>query len=239
MNYRKTYAARIDELNYRIETAFGYRFGEFDKLLKTPDTFEEYDEFRFAYDFDNDTLKTPNKPIAQQYMSSKEFESEPEARRNPPNRAEIEDDILEYLIFAYTDGINAVNEMLTSDVKVNEDKLFLSLEKKTAGKTCKERLDEHLANDDIEGVKRVAETEFHRVFNDALEDGGADAGAKTKRWETMEDDKVRDTHSFLQGVTIPFKDKFHTYDGDSALAPSGFEYAENNVNCRCYIELSY
>ena len=54
----------------------------------------------------------------------------------------------------------------------------------------------------------------------------------------MMDDKVRDTHSYLQSKKVPIGEEFFTYDGDSALYPGGFKSAENNVNCRCFLTYS-
>lgn len=51
----------------------------------------------------------------------------------------------------------------------------------------------------------------------------------------MEDDKVRDTHDYLEGMSVGIDEEFYTYDGDHALYPGGFENAQNNVNCRCFL----
>lgn len=60
-----------------------------------------------------------------------------------------------------------------------------------------------------------------------------------KTWQTQKDERVRDTHRFLQGVTIPTDQRFWTIDGDSALTPGGFLTAQNNVNCRCVLVYSW
>lgn len=54
-----------------------------------------------------------------------------------------------------------------------------------------------------------------------------------KVWATMEDERVRETHSFLDGVGVPLDTLFFTIDGDSARYPGDFTKAENNTNCRC------
>jgi hypothetical protein len=64
------------------------------------------------------------------------------------------------------------------------------------------------------------------------------AGAKSKTWVTMMDDRVRDTHDYLEGETVGIGEDFYTYDGDHASAPGLFELAENNVNCRCELLFS-
>lgn len=53
----------------------------------------------------------------------------------------------------------------------------------------------------------------------------------------MMDDRVRDTHSYLEGMEVPYNARFYTYDGDSAEAPGMFSLPENNINCRCVVEI--
>lgn len=89
-----------------------------------------------------------------------------------------------------------------------------------------------------EAITRIAETEMHRIANTAALDTAKYAGAKYKTWATMLDDKVRDTHDYLEGETVDIDDDFYTYDGDHASAPGLFELAENNVNCRCELLFS-
>ena len=88
-------------------------------------------------------------------------------------------------------------------------------------------------------VTRVLETESHRMYNSGGFDRATVCKAKYKSWVTMADEKVRDSHSYIEGEKIGINDKFYTYDGDSALMPGGFELAENNVNCRCWLSYSF
>jgi hypothetical protein len=53
----------------------------------------------------------------------------------------------------------------------------------------------------------------------------------------MQDDRVRDTHDYLEGMVVPFSSRFYTYDGDSADYPGGFTLPENNIGCRCVVEV--
>ena len=88
-------------------------------------------------------------------------------------------------------------------------------------------------------ILRVLETEGHRIYNEGGYDRAGDCGAKYKQWQTMADDKVRDSHAYISGEKIPINDLFYTYDGDSALTPGGFDLAENNANCRCWLSYSF
>ena len=56
-----------------------------------------------------------------------------------------------------------------------------------------------------------------------------------KVWATMEDERVRTTHEFLDGVGVPLDTLFFTIDGDSARYPGDFTKAENNCGCRCWL----
>lgn len=104
------------------------------------------------------------------------------------------------------------------------------------GKTFRDRVTEDTTPDDI---LRLIDTEAHRDYNTAVFDAATLSGKKgiRKRWYTMLDDRVRDTHQYLEGMTVGLNDRFYTYDGDSALFPGGFMLAQNNVNCRCIVLL--
>lgn len=173
----------------------------------------------------------------------------------------IIDEILEMLIMAYMYGNEAGNEMLygptelpngevkrTVDIDLDEmdDAIFRII----AGKDWQQRVSEYLddLNGTVDEIIRVVDTDMNRVYNDSVLNVGA--GAETvvageptrpvmKTWETMLDDKVRDTHEYLEGVTVPRDREFYTFDGDKAQYPGGFELPQNNINCRCRIVLSY
>ena len=87
-------------------------------------------------------------------------------------------------------------------------------------------------------LTRIADTEMHRIANTAALDTAKRAGARSKTWVTMADERVRDTHSYLESETVGIDEDFYTYDGDHASAPGLFELAENNVNCRCELLFS-
>jgi len=102
------------------------------------------------------------------------------------------------------------------------------------GKNWRDRLTDHLEKgDDVAPIMAMVESECERDANTGSLDKAWDSGLDlTKTWQTMLDDRVRETHDYLEGVTVGVHDKFYTFDGDSADAPGGFDLAENNVNCR-------
>ena len=53
----------------------------------------------------------------------------------------------------------------------------------------------------------------------------------------MLDDKVRDTHQYLEGIEVGLDDLFYSESGASAEYPGGFGDPEEDCNCRCYVTL--
>lgn len=104
------------------------------------------------------------------------------------------------------------------------------------GKTFRDRIREDSTPDE---VLRIIDTEAHRDYNTGVYDAAEESGVQgiRKRWYTMKDDRVREQHRYLEGMTVGLHDRFFTDDGDSALFPGGFSTPENNVNCRCFVIL--
>ena len=146
----------------------------------------------------------------------------------------VEDSLLDLLIMAYIFGTNDVSRSLKEEISPNVDKMYDSIGKAIAGETWKERIEKTSTKDEI---KRIFVSESHRVFSDGQWDS-AEGRATHKTWHTVEDEKVRDSHWYIDGLTVGLNDFFNTIDGDRALKPYGFDLAENNVNCRCFLEYS-
>lgn len=149
------------------------------------------------------------------------------------------------LILAYSSGVRStledLNETDLVDMTIDLtdiDNLKAALDFVVDGKTYKDRLSEYYNEGSDAEIQRVMETEYHRMFNTGGYDTAVREGAIYKEWVTVGDDKVRDTHRYLEGMRVPIDFPFVTYDGDSAMAPGGFTLAENNVNCRCITRYS-
>lgn len=156
---------------------------------------------------------------------------------------QIVDDVLSFLINAYALGIRNAGIMLDHKLSVNVDKMqdaiFLVIEEQTFA----DRVADHVGGNDLGGLKNLVESEYHRVYNAAVYDGGKDyvdniGFGVNKNWITVRDDKVRETHSYLEGQSVPLKEEFFTFDGDHAAYPGGFTKAENNAGCRCIVRLT-
>lgn len=135
---------------------------------------------------------------------------------------------------AYVFGTDDVSKSLNEEIKPNTDKMNESVYKKIEGKTWVERIGEATTQEELE---RIFVTESHRCFSDGQWDS-AKGRATHKTWVTREDERVRDTHWFIDGLTVGIDEYFYTLDGDRAMRPYGFELASNNINCRCYLEYS-
>lgn len=143
------------------------------------------------------------------------------------------------LIDAYIEGFSGAKYLFdNTDLSLKDYKMKAAIDKSYDGISIQERMREHYINGRVGEIKNLTESEFHRVYTTAQLNGAEELGAKTKRWVTVGDDKVRDTHAFLEGMEIPIEDYFHTFDGDRALAPGDFYLAENNANCRCILDFS-
>ena len=137
---------------------------------------------------------------------------------------------------AYIEGFASAEYMLQQEEDIEDDLLFFALEKEYDGESIYTKFDNYYEQNDAEKLKVLVESEFHRVYSQ----GGLDMAEATgrdvyKTWQTMQDDRVRETHDYLEGMTIPVKEKFKTLDMDEADAPGGFTLPENNVNCRCWL----
>lgn len=143
-------------------------------------------------------------------------------------------------------------------VRIDVDDMNKSVFKDIAGKDWEQRVSEYYDSDSgtIDDVIRVVDTDMNRIYNDSVLDVGEKANAGRiewtnedlpapdtkdrvmKTWQTVLDDRVRDQHSYLEGMTIPVGRRFYTYTGDSARYPGDFSDPNNNCNCRCAISLS-
>ena len=152
---------------------------------------------------------------------------------------DIIDEMLDLFLLAYAQGNSVTNANLSSDWMPTVDDVMKVIDAKVAGKTWRERAEEYFANGgSVDDLVRVAETETHRDANTAALDTAKKAGAKSKTWVTMMDDRVRETHDYLEGMTVSIDDDFYTYDGDHASAPGLFTLPQNNVSCRCELLFS-
>ena len=131
---------------------------------------------------------------------------------------DILDELLDLFLLAYATGNGVTNASLSSNWTPALDEVMETVDKKVAGKTWKERVEEYFANGgSVEDIVRIAETETHRDANEAALKTATKVGAKSKTWVTMLDDRVRFDHTELEGVTVPIDAYFYAADGSKAL----------------------
>lgn len=186
-----------------------------------------------------DELHNIRTKLSRHFVEETSWSGEPGKRRirSKQDVYDIIDMLLDLFLLAYANGVDSVNERFHTDIVPTAEELEATIYKKIDGATWVDRIwtwyEEGGTEDDI---MRIAETEAHRDGNTAADTTAKKAGASTKTWFTMLDDRVRDTHQYLESTTVGIDDDFYTYDGDHAAAPGLFEKAENNVNCRCEVE---
>ena len=145
------------------------------------------------------------------------------------------DVIEDWLLLAYADGKTDVEKQLGRDTEPPIEDIYDIIYANIGGKTIKQRTTEYFYLEDYEALYSALQNERQRIYNEAAFNAALKAGAKFKTWRTMEDELVRDTHDYIDRMTKPINEPFHTYDGDSAMYPMAFENASNNINCRCYL----
>jgi hypothetical protein len=154
---------------------------------------------------------------------------------------DIIDELLDLFLLAYANGATATNTELGTAVMPSVDAVDAAVYAPVAGETWRDRVMGYFdSGGTLYDIRRIAETDATRIYNQGAVDAvvANNATASTvKRWRTMGDEKVRDTHDYLEGMEVPFTSRFYTYDGDSADYPGGFSLPENNVNCRCVVEV--
>jgi hypothetical protein len=154
---------------------------------------------------------------------------------------DIIDELLDLFLLSYANGATATNTELGTAVMPSVDAVDAAVYAPVAGETWRDRVMGYYdSGGTLYDIRRIAETDATRIYNqgavDAVVANGLQ-GSTSKRWQTMEDDRVRDSHSYLQGMVVPFDADFYTYDGDHAPFPGMFELPENSINCRCVVEI--
>ena len=154
---------------------------------------------------------------------------------------DILDEMLDLFLLAYASGVTAANNDLGTDKVPDSISLNDALYAEIAGETWEQRVKKWTNEDGTPyDLARIAETEMTRIYNTAVLDTVKANGVESttgKRWNTMLDDRVRDTHNYLEAMVVPYDADFYTFDGDHARAPGLFTLPENNIGCRCTIEL--
>lgn len=168
--------------------------------------------------------------------------------------SELRDYFEEEYEIAYSEGIDGRIESEADEMDV-----YTSIYADVDGKTFAERVEEYvnelyaplmLVTDDESmeepsnklqnALDLIAESDGHRVRSEARQAAGEELASVgytvMKKWRTMLDEKVRYTHTELEGKTIPIDGWFETING-RAQHPGGFGVPEEDCRCRCVLEI--
>lgn len=124
------------------------------------------------------------------------------------------------------------------DTSPSYEQAVAAIEKSYDGVSIYDTMEGYVANSQLSEIERLLASEYHRVFNRGAMDAAKSNGRTRKTWLTVGDDKVRETHDYIDGTTIGIDAEFVTYDGDRAKYPGDFALAQNNANCRCWLAFS-
>ena len=148
------------------------------------------------------------------------------------------DEVKDLFEMDYMLGVWDASMQLGEIVDVVYEDIQKAVDKKIDGKDYKERIEEYFEDGTPYDIARVISTDAHRIYNEAVYEAAKTAGASTKTWNTMADERVRDTHAYLEGVTVPLDAEFYSFNGDSTYYPGQWGIAEEDINCRCWLTYS-
>lgn len=160
----------------------------------------------------------------------------PTKKEDPEAYEDILDEMFDLFLLAYATGNSVTNMNLDFDWEPTASDATGTVNKRIAGKTWRERVEEYFTDGGTaDDLIRIAETETHRDANTAALDTARKAGAKSKTWHCMMLPTSRDTHIYLDGVTVPIDGEFYSFKGGSTQFPGQWGIAEEDVNCLCWL----
>jgi len=90
---------------------------------------------------------------------------------------------------------------------------------------------------DVKRAITIVRAESGRVFSEAQKDR-FDRIAKNinliKKWITSKDEKVRDNHVSMHGVSVAYKQNFKLANGNEGFAPRQIGDPKDDIGCRCF-----
>ena len=132
------------------------------------------------------------------------------------------------------------------NIPVDANDLYTALYEPIAVETFEQRISRRIDEGtlDRETLNRILETDWHRMEETGAYDTARTVSAKTgrnayKRWKTMMDDRVRDSHWGMEGQVVPMDQKFRSMDGNETMFPGEFGIAEEDCGCRCSVSYEF
>ena len=149
------------------------------------------------------------------------------------------DTVEELFEMDYFYGVQDISMQLGKSLEPNFNEMEASINKVIEGKDYRQRIRDYMVDGTPADIARVIGTDAHRIYNDAMYDQAKANGATRKTWQTMMDLRVRDSHDYLQGVTVGIDDEFYTANGNHTQYPGQFGVADEDCNCRCWVTYGY
>ena len=172
-----------------------------------------------------------------------------DAASDEPTRTEREakEEFFDILLDMYGEGFAAAAYMLGETENGTAGAIFPErlteaqrreiTEKRYDGVSIGDKFTEHYENKDAAAMRDLVNSEAHRCYTLGSFDKTRLSGG-VLIWKTVGDEKVRDTHWFIDGMRVKAGYYFYTFDGDYARFPGDFTKAENNANCRCWLAVT-
>lgn len=173
-------------------------------------------------------------------LEEKARKAKEEAANGSPEKAtkELIDSVTDLFEMDYFYGVEDVSMQLGVSIDPDFREVSDAINKKIDGKDYIQRINEYMANGTAADIARVIGTDAHRIYNQAMFDAALRGGANTKQWHCMMLPTSRDTHIYLDGVTVPIDAEFYNYKGESTMYPGQWGIAEEDCNCLCWVTFS-
>ena len=144
---------------------------------------------------------------------------------------DIIDELLDLFLLSYAMGVDSVG-VEQPPLETVEKTLYERID----GKTWVDRVwDYYDKGGTVYDIARIGATEAHRDANAAAYDAARTAGMTKKVWHCMMLPTSRDTHVYLDGVTVPIDGSFYSYKGGQTQYPGQWGIAEEDCNCLCWL----
>lgn len=148
------------------------------------------------------------------------------------------DEIEDLLEMDYMYGVQDANGQLGISLSPDFEQVRQALDKTYDGIGYKDRIREYFSSGTPYDIARVISTNAHRIYNEAVYNTAVKGGATSKTWHCMMLPTSRDTHIYLDGVTVPIDAEFYNYKGESTYYPGQWGIAEEDINCLCTLTFS-
>ena len=132
------------------------------------------------------------------------------------------------------------------NIPIDANDLYTALYEPIAGETFEQRISKRIDEGTLDRgtLNRILETDWHRMEETGAYDTARTVSARTgrnayKRWKTMMDDRVRDSHWGMEGQVVPMDQKFRSMDGNETMFPGEFGIAEEDCGCRCSVSYEF